>query len=1275
VKHFFGFLRLAAAFFPHGRVLALLFLTGWHQLVWGNTGEWAAIDAGFSNPPAEYRLIQFSGHDGAALPVSQMNAAGIGGVQLYMQTNGYLQTAQAWANVSNNITALKSAGMQVWMTDENGYPSGMAGGRVVEANPAHESRCLISVSTNGRGSNPPISLSLPAGAEKFVHAYIYTRSTDDPPVLSNPQAYPVQTNLVSGSGISGRWSLRAFALQVNNSSNQATSTAAGFGHNGTYPNLLDAAAADSFVLLTHDQYAQRFGPLQGKIDAFYANEPNLMTLWWSGDPTARPNGVTFLPWSTSLPARFQLDHGYSLLPLLPALYEGTDADSKRVRRHFYQTVGNMFSENFSQRIANWAAAQGIGAAGHPLQEEDLYYHVIHYGDLFRFVEPLQIPACDLPMPDRGAEWNCWMPKFLSSVSQFKNRTTVAGLLDPLIYRPIAQLTPLPDHFRRIVNMAAFSGVNQFQTYLFWYQYPAALYRGMNEYVGRLSLVLRGARNAATVGVYYPIETFQANFLPVPDFWTQAIPAWETMRSWQIDLNNTATHLARAAIDFNWLHGDWIRDATIENGYLVIGSHRYAAIVLPRTEVLPLAVATKLQQFEQAGGKIVLVTTRPTMGDAASEDAAVAGIFAGRTPYSASEVPGQLGMVLPPDFVVSVTPPAQTGTEQEFFHARFLRDGRRIHYLVNNSASSVTPALSLTHTNVATLSVAVYNPLNGSVTSRQLPGSLTVVPFSSLLVVENPAVLPTSSYPTAAPALAVVNGNFSDLLGTNRVSADWFSGFPQGWSGGTNATYAIATLNGTAYANLGTLTTGGGFRPILQTVGTVQTTSDLHLHFSLTNLNANPASTVGVAFYGPNLANLGNTNVTGAGTFTHIVRNVSAGTPVQIAFWGTSSGAPMGLTAVSVSSTTSSGNVSVADGGVLELSAVSPASITGNLVFGVGAKVRVTGTPSGPAVLLMSVAGLISGTPSLESPVAGYRLVAGGRWLWLRADGSSPLALFNGNFDILTGMTGPLASVWYGGYPLGWTSGVAATDYSIYANGGLYYANLNTLGNSAATSLRQNIGTLELNSDVTLSFQVANPFPNSPNNSMGAAIFPDGSTTALATYSLPSLSGVGASTNVVLKALGVPAGTALSVGFWNTGGTAPAVRSVSVTSTPLPYDAWFSAYGLDPATTGSSGADPDGDSLSNAVEYAFGTSPVHGAGEVLKTAASGGQFTIQWLQRTDGATTYAVQETASLSSSWTNSSALVQSGSGPTPPTGYEWRKITVPVTDRKFYRVNAVLSP
>jgi autotransporter-associated beta strand protein len=855
---------------------------------------WSMIDGGFATPPAEFRLGQYSAHDGALLPVEQMAAAGIGGVKLFMQSDGYLQTEQAWANVSNNIAAVKAAGLQLWMADDNGYPSGMAGGRVVEADPAYEARCLIEVKLDGRGRANPFTLTLPAGAEKFVYAYLYPR-VNGLLVLDQGVAVPVQTNVVTGTGIKGPWTLRAYALQINDESTQATSTAAAFQTSGRYPDLLDPAAMQTLVSLTHEEYAERFGPLQGKIDAFYSNEPNLMTLWWSGNPAERPGGVSFLPWDGDLSLRFQERHGYDMRPFSPSLFTGaTDETSKLVRRHFYETVGAVLAQNFSQRIANWADQNGVLSAGHPLQEEDLYYHVIHYGDMFRFVEPLHVASCDVPMPDRGATWNYWMPKFLSSVAQFKNRPIVSALLDPLIYRSQPNLTPLPQDFRRIVNMAVFSGVNQFQTYLYWDQYDPATYRGMSEYLGRLSLALRGARNAATVGLYYPIETFQANFIPAPDFWTMPITEWQTLRSMQGTLNNAAQNLCKAGIDFNWLHGDWIRNAVVEGGVLVVGSHRYSTVVLPRVELLPLPVAQKLEQFRQAGGKVVLVESKPVLGDSASEHATVAALYGSQPVVAVANLVTELGAVVPPDFSVRVQPPVDEGSTQEFFSARFVRDGRRITYLVNNGITATAPTLTLA--GGAAGRVAVYNPLDGSITGHNLPGTLTIAPSSSLLVVENPATVPSTNYQPTVSGQAVINGDFSDRTGMTNTSTDWSGGFPPGWSGGKNSAYAVGVFGGVAYANLGELTSAAPFNPITQQVGTVEATTDVRLTFTLANLQSG-ASTVGVAIYGPDRLNLGNTSFINAGTFTHTVKGVASGTPLEIAFWGVSKTPAMGLTGV------------------------------------------------------------------------------------------------------------------------------------------------------------------------------------------------------------------------------------------------------------------------------------------------------------------------------------------------------------------------------------------
>ncbi|MCX6971848.1 MAG: hypothetical protein NTV93_17065 [Verrucomicrobia bacterium] len=697
------------------------------------SADWTRIDSEFLNPPNDCRIVQYGGHDGSIVPIDKMREYGIGGVQLFMSVHNYLRNEEAWAAMIANIREAKKAGMQVWVADDNGYPSTQAGGLVVAADPKFELRVLAQLSQRGNGPQP-VRIDLPPGAEKFVRATLY-------PIKDGRLDYdagidvPVQGDSIQATGLPGQWALYAFMQQINNDAGSpARGTMQGFGNTGHYPNLLNPDAMAKFVDLTHAEYARRLGPLAGQIDLFYTNEPHLGSIWHTGGE--RPGGMSFLPWSEALPERFRQDHGYDLMPFLPALYAGESDEAKLVRRHFYQTVGNIYAENITGRFARWCGENGVKSGGHLFGEERMDMHVICSGNYFQALQKQQAPGCDIPMPDPGDHWNYWMPKLVSSVAQLQNREEVTCLLDPLIDRKgdTSFLTASLEQVMRYLNVAFLCGVNHISSYSYWDKYPPEAYRKINEQVGRLALMLRGAKNASNVALYYPIESFQSTFRPVPgvlcpinirskpaNYDPQMILMEETQE--QV-IQNLYEHGA----DFSWLDGGAVLAAKLSGGRLVVGSHDYTTIVMPRVELLPLAVMKKLEEFQKAGGKVLWVDAVPRLGDAPEEHAAVRAAVAGVATITPEQVVGSLGEAFPGSFRLRFD-----AENKDILIGRFERDGRRINYVVNKGSAAVSPRFRLE--GKASGSVQVYNPADGTITTQTLPAELTMPPSSSLFLVE------------------------------------------------------------------------------------------------------------------------------------------------------------------------------------------------------------------------------------------------------------------------------------------------------------------------------------------------------------------------------------------------------------------------------------------------------------------------------------------------------------------------------------------------------------
>jgi hypothetical protein len=144
------------------------------------------------------------------------------------------------------------------------------------------------------------------------------------------------------------------------------------------------------------------------------------------------------------------------------------------------------------------------------------------------------------------------------------------------------------------------------------------------------------------------------------------------------------------------------------------------------------------------------------------------------------------------------------------------------------------------------------------------------------------------------------------------------------------------------------------------------------------------------------------------------------------------------------------------------------------------------------------------------------------------------------------------------------------------------------------------------------------------------------------------------------AVGSPSG---NVTLASTGSQSVSVP-VSGTVAANSYNTWAGTYGLNPATDGAPGADPDNDGFNNQLEYGFGTNPTAGNAALLSTSVSGGNMIVTWLQREDAAPgSYNVVTTTDLKTGFTVDTALtsqvVDAPDQTGVPSGYKKKKVTV----------------
>ncbi len=212
--------------------------------------------------------------------------------------------------------------MNVWIYDENSYPSGFAGGWVPELMP--ESR--------GRGLTFREAKAAPKWTNDLVGVYR----------LDGDASENVSAKVKAGEALpDGRYLVAAEVRAPNKPWNG----------NRCYVNLLSPGVTEKFLEVTMEPYRRELGSQFGKrVPGVFTDEPNIHP---AGD----------LPWSEILAQEFQKRWGYSLLDHLPSLKRPV-GDWRKVRHNYFQVLNEQFIERWAKPNHDYCETNRLEWTGH-----------------------------------------------------------------------------------------------------------------------------------------------------------------------------------------------------------------------------------------------------------------------------------------------------------------------------------------------------------------------------------------------------------------------------------------------------------------------------------------------------------------------------------------------------------------------------------------------------------------------------------------------------------------------------------------------------------------------------------------------------------------------------------------------------------------------------------------------------------------------------------------------------------------------------------------------
>lgn len=464
-------------------------------------------------------------------------------------------------------------GLNIWIYDENSYPSGFAGGHVPAQMPESYNQ--------GQGLKMTTYQNLPDTLSQY---YLCLAKSEDSfiDITSEIEAYKDKPGPY---------------YVFHKTYYRKSPWYGGF----SYVDLLVPGVTQKFQEVTMQGYEKVAGDQFGKIvPGVFTDEPEIPT----------PGGIR---WTPDLFDEFQKKWGYDLKTMLPSLYEEI-GDWKKIRHNYIETLLQMFIDRWAKPWFEYCQENNLDWTGH--YWEHGWPNLAQGGDNMAMYAWHQMPAIDMlfnqfnEKSPRAQFGNIRAVKELRSVANQLgyNRTlceTYGGGGWEVTFKDL----------KRLGDWTYVLGVNFMNQHLSHstlkgarkYDYPPVFtyhspwwphYKTLNDYFGRLSAALSNGEQINDILIIEPTTTLW-------NYYTY-VKGNETLEKIGQEFQSLVTQLEKSQVEYDLGSENIIKDqGKIENGKFIVGQREYSTVVIPAlVENIEKHTFDLLSEFEGQGGKII-----------------------------------------------------------------------------------------------------------------------------------------------------------------------------------------------------------------------------------------------------------------------------------------------------------------------------------------------------------------------------------------------------------------------------------------------------------------------------------------------------------------------------------------------------------------------------------------------------------------------------------------------------------------------------------------------